>query len=98
MALIKIDAEGAEFLVFKGARQLLQRDRPVILSEIHGPQLKNVSKVKVLEYVEFLEDFGYRCHTICDDGTTTEIANPGRLFSTAEFLKSPVMNVVFNAA
>jgi FkbM family methyltransferase len=98
VAFIKIDVEGAEYLVFQGARQMLQRDRPVILSEIHGPQLQNVSKVEVLEYVKFLKGFGYRCHTICDNGTTTEMSEPGRWFSSAEFLKSPIVNVAFKPA
>jgi FkbM family methyltransferase len=94
VAFVKIDAEGAEYLVFQGAQQMLQRDRPVILSEIHGPQLGNVSRVKVLEYVKFLEDFDYRCHAIGDDGTATKI-DPGQVFNSAQFLKSPVVNVAF---
>lgn len=35
-ALIKIDVEGAEGAVLQGAKQLLQRVRPIILCEIHG--------------------------------------------------------------
>jgi hypothetical protein len=75
---------------------MLQRDRPVILSEIHGPQLENVSKVKVLEYIEFLEEFGYLCYAIGDDGTASRM-DPRRFFSSAQFLKSPVVNVAFKA-
>jgi FkbM family methyltransferase len=39
-ALLKIDVEGAELLVFKGARATLGRDRPVVLFECGpgGPQ------------------------------------------------------------
>jgi hypothetical protein len=76
---------------------MLERDRPVILSEIHGPQLQNVSKIEVLEYVRFLEGFGYRCHAIGDDGSARPI-DPNQFFGSAQFLKSPVVNVVFMPA
>jgi len=97
VSFVKIDAEGAEYLVFQGARQMLQRDRPVILSEIHGPQLQNVSKVKVLEYVRFLEEFGYCCHAIGDDGTARKM-EPRQFFTSPQFLSSPVVNVAFKPA
>lgn len=93
--LIKIDVEGAEHLVFRGAEKLLRRDKPVILSEIFGPQLENVSKVNTLTYVRFLEALGYRCHTIGDDGSLTVIPDTKAHFLSQEFLKSPVVNVVF---
>ena len=38
--LVKIDVEGAEPLVFDGARRLLKRDAPWILSEINAVQLR----------------------------------------------------------
>jgi FkbM family methyltransferase len=95
LALIKIDVEGAEHLVFRGAEKLLRRDRPIILSEIFGPQLENVSKVDTLTYVRFLEALGYQCHTIADDGSTAVIPDVKAFFLSKEFLKSPVINVVF---
>jgi FkbM family methyltransferase len=93
--LIKIDVEGAEHLVFRGAEKLLRRDKPVILSEIFGPQLENVSKVDTLTYVRFLEALGYRCHTIDADGNVTLIPDTKAYFLSKEFLQSPVVNVVF---
>jgi len=98
VSLIKIDVEGAEHLVFRGAEKLLRRDKPVILSEIFGPQLENVSKVNTLTYVRFLEALGYRCHTIGDDGTPSLIPDVKAFFLSKEFLKSPVVNVVFQQA
>ncbi|HLN29809.1 MAG TPA: FkbM family methyltransferase [Gemmataceae bacterium] len=98
VAFIKIDVEGAEYLVFRGAEELLRRDRPVILSEIFGPQLENVSKVNTLTYVKFLESFGYKCHTIGDGGAIAPIPDVKAFFTAKEFLKSPVVNVVFKAA
>lgn len=36
---IKMDVEGAEPLVLRGARRLLGKDRPVMVSELHPAQL-----------------------------------------------------------
>lgn len=36
--LVKIDVEGAEGMVFQGMRRTLDRVRPVIFVELHGPQ------------------------------------------------------------
>jgi FkbM family methyltransferase len=97
IAFIKIDVEGAEYLVFRGAEKLLRRDKPVILSEIFGPQLENVSKVNTLTYVKFLESFGYQCHTIGEGGTIEPVPDVKAFFTSKEFLKSPIVNVVFKA-
>src|ERR1051325_7247595 len=43
VAFIKIDIEGNELLAFRGARNLLIEDRPIILSELHPAQLMEVS-------------------------------------------------------
>ena len=40
---IKMDVEGAEPLVMKGAAALLKADRPVVLSELHPTQLERAS-------------------------------------------------------
>ena len=62
---IKIDVEGAELLVFKGATSLLSNQKkPIIMSEINPQQLKNVSGIKPIEYVEYINSFGYICHLI----------------------------------
>jgi FkbM family methyltransferase len=58
---IKIDVEGAELLVFRGARELLTTDRPIILSEIHPPQLTRVSGCRPADLIEEMRDLGYEC-------------------------------------
>jgi FkbM family methyltransferase len=95
VALIKIDAEGAEYLVFRGAQNLLRRDKPIILSEIFDAQLRNVSRVDTLTYVNFLGSLGYKCYRLEEKGNLAEISHPVRFFNSAEFRKRPVWNMVF---
>jgi FkbM family methyltransferase len=58
---IKIDIEGAEPLALRGAKRLLQEDRPVILSELHPTQLMRVSGCTPTEFVTEIESYGYKC-------------------------------------
>jgi FkbM family methyltransferase len=58
---IKIDVEGAEPLVFRGARRILLDDRPIILSEINPRQLEKVSGCRVRDLIAEMKDLGYRC-------------------------------------
>jgi FkbM family methyltransferase len=58
---IKVDVEGAEPLVFRGGRQLLSEDRPIILSEINPGQLGKVSAVTPRELISEMETIGYEC-------------------------------------
>ena len=62
--LVKLDAEGAEPLVIRGARELLARDRPVILCEIHRQQLQRVAACSAERFVQEMQDLGYECHEI----------------------------------
>jgi len=58
---IKIDIEGAEPLAFRGAKQLLAEDRPVILSELHPSQLEKVSGCTPTDFVAEMESYNYQC-------------------------------------
>jgi hypothetical protein len=64
VSFIKIDVEGAEPLVFEGARRLLAEDRPLILSELHPQQLERVSGVRAEAFVASMRALGYRCHQL----------------------------------
>lgn len=61
---IKMDAEGAEPLVLRGALRLLADDRPVMLSEVHPVQLERASGCSVPEFLRLLSDSGYRAHRL----------------------------------
>lgn len=66
---IKIDVEGAEKLVFDGAAQLLERDRPIILSELSPRLLLQISGIGISDYFAYLKRLGYRVCEIGWDGS-----------------------------
>lgn len=55
---IKIDVEGAEFLVLKGARQTLMRYSPTLIVELVDKQLRSMGTTAA-EVTEFLGSLGY---------------------------------------
>src|SRR5262249_41491326 len=56
---IKIDVEGAEYLVLKGAQQTLDRFHPMLLVEVVERQLKAMGTSSA-QVKEFLRAHGYR--------------------------------------
>jgi hypothetical protein len=69
---IKMDVEGAEPQIVRGAERILRTDRPTILSELHPVQLQRASGATAGEFLSYLRDLGYRAQTI--DGAP--IASP----------------------
>ena len=65
---MKIDVEGAEPLVMRGAAAMLRADRPVILSELHPRQLDAVSQSTADDYIAQMRELGYRCHALNAEG------------------------------
>ncbi len=61
---MKVDVEGAELRVFRGARATLERCRPVILSELSPEMLERGSAATTDEFFAFFEEIGYRCFAI----------------------------------
>ena len=55
---VKIDVEGAEFLVLKGAVEILDRYRPVLSVELLDQGLKSMGS-SVAEVTAFLRSHGY---------------------------------------
>ena len=60
--LIKIDTDGYDFEVIRGARALLERDRPILHIEV-APWLMHEDPVSEIEYMQSL---GYRELTCFD--------------------------------
>lgn len=64
---IKCDVEGAELLVFRGGRSVIERDLPIVFTEL----LRKWSKpygYHPNELLDFFSDFGYRCFAISANG------------------------------
>lgn len=55
--IIKIDVEGAEFCVLKGARKCIAENRPKILISIHGDELRTAC-------IGFIKEFNYGINPI----------------------------------
>jgi FkbM family methyltransferase len=62
--LIKMDVEGAEPSVVAGARELIARDRPAIVSEVHPEQLSRVSSSTPADFLQQLSALGLHPHRI----------------------------------
>ena len=65
---IKIDVEGAELLVMRGATRILE-NKPVILSEIYPKNLQAISKVTAKEYIDYMAQKQYDCYVLTAWGT-----------------------------
>lgn len=84
---IKIDVEGAEYLVLNPVREYLFEHKPIIISEINKPLLKKISKVNPEEFIISLNEIGYKCRLLNNNG------EPGEIFiGKGDFIMA---NVVF---
>jgi FkbM family methyltransferase len=72
---IKMDVEGAEPQVLRGARQILKEDRPVILSELHPTQLARASGITGDQFLAQVADLGYRAHRLEHSSVGAPIEN-----------------------
>ena len=61
---IKMDVEGAEPQVLRGAMRMLQADRPIILSELHSTQLARASATTITEFVGLLRSLDYQARDL----------------------------------
>jgi FkbM family methyltransferase len=68
--LIKLDAEGAELKILRGAVSLLSRSRrPIILCEINDPVIAECGwEHRGADVIEFLESKGFRWYGLGTDG------------------------------
>jgi FkbM family methyltransferase len=61
---LKMDVEGAEPLVVRGAAALLRTDRPIVLSELHPTQLERASGTTASAFLDQMRALGYRAHRL----------------------------------
>ncbi|WP_168220968.1 FkbM family methyltransferase [Actinomadura sp. WMMA1423] len=61
VSVLKIDVEGHELEVLRGATDLLARDRPALVIEI---EQRHLGERTVADTVQWINDRGYTCHGI----------------------------------
>ena len=59
VGFLKMDVEGAEGRVVAGATRLIERDRPIITTELKDEMLRRVSGTSVADYLGYFEGLGY---------------------------------------
>jgi FkbM family methyltransferase len=59
VGFLKMDVEGAEGRVVQGATRILERDRPIVTTELKEEMLRRVSGVTVAEYLGRFGRLGY---------------------------------------
>ncbi len=89
-SLIKMDVEGAEPRVVRGATKLLTRDRAVVLAELHDAQMRRVSGIGPSEFLAQMRALGFRAYGLCAGGGL------GR--EIVSFAGARPVNVVFSAS
>lgn len=67
LRLIKIDVEGGEYEVIKGASETLTTLRPIVLMEL-SDALQETRGFSTVEFKKLMKQFGYSAFTIADDG------------------------------
>jgi len=87
--VVKIDVEGAEPKVMRGAIKALSRKHPPILSELHARQLMTVSGFTPEEYVAWFATLRYACYHL-QDGRPRD-----RLYGLPADCESGLTSVVF---
>lgn len=85
--IIKIDTEGAELEVLKGARRSIELVKPIILFEYSDSTAADADYRKE-EIIEFLKPFGYIFFGLSED------QNSLNLISEENFHKEPVANIL----
>jgi FkbM family methyltransferase len=61
--VLKIDVEGSELLVLRGARDLMRRKPLIVLCEIHPKQMENCSS-SLVQFNAFIQGIGYTIETL----------------------------------
>src|SRR6478672_6329854 len=78
-AVMKVDVEGAEFLVLRGAEKMLREHQPTLFLEIHSPELARDCR-------KFLEGLGYKIEVMKEE----ESIDPNVSHFLAEVRARPV--------
>lgn len=77
-SVIKIDVEGAEYLVLLGAKNVLINKKPLIAMEVYKDE--NHKKA-----VDFLLEIGYNVYDLDENANLVKIPDPTEIFSNESF-------------
>ncbi len=72
---LKMDVEGAEGRVVQGATRIIEKDRPIVTTELKEEMLQRVSGRSVADYLGYFGDLGY-LPTLLDKESDTEKPYP----------------------
>ncbi len=73
VSMIKIDVQGAELMVLRGAADLLERDGPAIFIELDDAALE-AAGTSADDVARFLGQFGYQMHRLEANGKATLVS------------------------
>jgi FkbM family methyltransferase len=88
ISFIKMDCEGAEMLVLRGARNVLREDQPTVLAELNNVQLERVSGCSANDLISEMSRTGYH---------SRRLAPGGELHDIKSHDSDEVTNVVFSS-
>ena len=90
--LIKVDVEGSEFSVLKGAQKTLERHKPSLWVEIHNPKIRHSEDWRNREssVLDWLSSLGYRLVTVLGkvDNILVHEGKIGRTSGSSRYLNS----------
>lgn len=86
--VMKVDVEGAEMIVLKGAAETIKRHRPVLIVEVHEGTSQSAGH-SVRELLQFIEGLGYRIEGLQPDGGTRRFG-AGELSAIRDVVCYPV--------
>jgi FkbM family methyltransferase len=91
---IKIDVEGAEWLVIQGGQKLFQDQNPLVMIEFNAPQLQSVSGVTADFLMSRLLGFGYHPYEIMVGGNVRPLKEPDGELEVA-LARTGIVNLAF---
>jgi FkbM family methyltransferase len=78
---MKIDVEGAEYLVIQGARSLLQKHRPLIVAEFSLDMIGRISRISGADYLKFIQSLEYDVVTLGTSGKVEAVNDVDQFIS-----------------
>lgn len=75
ISLIKIDVEGAEIKAIEGAKNLIRRDQPALLTELNKVTLERFYGASVRDFCNQIDSIGYAIRIIDKSGNIYLVSN-----------------------